>query len=108
MMAPRARPSLDDLVLASLSADAAVHKAGDGPWGYLARCDIARKMNNADLMRACVEDLRRLPAGQATATGADAYTHPGAPVPVTLARLFVLALLAGPRPTRSGGGSRGC
>ena len=94
-MSRRARPSLDDLVLAALSADAAVHKAGDEPWGYIARCDIARKLNNADLMQACVDDLRRFPTGDATPTRADAYTHHGAPVPIKVVRLVLLLGLAG-------------
>jgi hypothetical protein len=95
LMAPRARPSLDDLVLAALSADAAVHKGGDGPWGYIARCDIARKLKNADLMQACLEDLHRLPAGQAAAARADATTTAGVPAPVRIARLLLLLGLAG-------------
>ena len=95
LMSRRARPSLDDLVLAALSADAAVHKAGDEPWGYIARCDIARKLNNADLMQACVDDLRRCPTGNATAARADAYTHHGAPVPVKVVRLPAAAGIGG-------------
>lgn len=95
LMAPRARPSLDDLVMAALAADAAVHKAGDQPWGYLARCDIARKLGNGPLMQACIQDLRGLPAHAATAARAVAYTSERAAIGVVVLRLLLIGLLAG-------------
>jgi hypothetical protein len=60
LLSPAARPSLDDLALASLTADAALRAAVDQPWGYLARCDIARRLGSADVMEACLADLRRV------------------------------------------------
>jgi hypothetical protein len=60
MMSPAAHPSLDDLAIATLMADATVRKAHDQPWGYLARCDIGRRLGNADLLASCVEDIRRV------------------------------------------------
>lgn len=60
VMSPHARPNLDDLVMSMLNADAGVNRANNLPWGYLARCDIARRLGNADLMQACLADLKRV------------------------------------------------
>jgi len=60
MMSPAAHTSLDDVAVGTLMADAATRQATDQPWGYLARCDIARRMGNADTLQACLEDLRRI------------------------------------------------
>ena len=96
MLAPRQHPSLDDLVLAVLIADATVKKANDQPWGYLARCDIARRLGNADVMEACLADLKRIAprlneftkAALATANG------PTAPRwPILLPLLVVMAVV---------------
>jgi hypothetical protein len=60
LLSPTAHPSLDDLVLAALTADAAARKAPDQPWGHVAKCDLARRLGSADVMEACLEDLRRV------------------------------------------------
>src|SRR5580692_10413267 len=60
MMSPAAHATLDDLAVATLMTDAAVRKARDQPWGYLARCDIGRRLGSADLLASCVEDIRRV------------------------------------------------
>jgi hypothetical protein len=60
LLSPAERPSLDDLVVAALNADAAVRSAPAQPWGYLARCDIARRLGSADVMEACLADLKRV------------------------------------------------
>src|SRR5882757_5524741 len=60
MMAPNRRPTLDEVVTASFLADAAVYKAADQPWGYLARCDIGQRLGLADVLEACLDDLRRV------------------------------------------------
>lgn len=54
------RATLDDLAAAATLADAAILEAPDEPWGYLARCDIARRLGNADAFRACQRDLERV------------------------------------------------
>jgi hypothetical protein len=59
-LSPRQKPSLDDLATASLMAEAAQHKGPDEPWGYLARCDIARRMGSADILEACLADLKQI------------------------------------------------
>src|SRR5579884_1334954 len=53
-------PSLDTTVLAAFAADAAVHRAGGEPWGYLARCEIARRLGLADVLEGCLADLKRI------------------------------------------------
>ncbi len=60
MMSPAAHPTLDDFAIATLMTDATVRKAHDQPWGYLARCDIGRRLGSADLLASCVEDIRRV------------------------------------------------
>ena len=60
MMSPAAHTSLDDVAVGTLMADAATRQATDQPWGYLARCDIARRMGNANTLQTCLEDLRRV------------------------------------------------
>ena len=60
MMSSAAHPTLDDVALAAAMADAALKRDTRRPWGYLARCDIARRMGNADTLQGCLEDLRRV------------------------------------------------
>ena len=92
MMSPAAHPTLDDLAIATLMTDATVRKANEQPWGYLARCDIGRRLGSANLLASCVEDIRRVaPQGdtlkQAMAMAAE---RPSAAV-----RLFRLLLVLG-------------
>jgi hypothetical protein len=60
MLAAYRTATLDDLAVASLLADGAVRKDPTEPWGYLARCDIARRIGSADVLKSCLRDLRRL------------------------------------------------
>jgi hypothetical protein len=60
MLAPQRIATLDDLAVASLLADAALRKDPTEPWGYLARCDIARRIGSADVLESCLRDLRRI------------------------------------------------
>lgn len=92
MMSPAARPSLDDLAIATLMTDATVRKGHDQPWGYLARCDIGRRLGSADLLASCVEDIRRVaPQSDALKQALGlAAEHPSAAV-----RLFRLLLALG-------------
>lgn len=55
-----AAPSLDTTVLMAFAADAAVHRAGGEPWGYLARCEIGGRLGLADVVEGCLADLRRI------------------------------------------------
>ncbi len=55
-----AAPSLDTTVLMAFAADAAVHRGGAEPWGYLARCEIGRRLGLADVLEGCLADLQRI------------------------------------------------
>ncbi len=92
MMSPVAHPTLDDLAIATLMTDATVRKARDQPWGYLARCDIGRRLGSADLLASCVEDIRRVaPQSDAMKQALSMATeHPSVAV-----RLFRLLLVLG-------------
>lgn len=94
LMSPRTRPSLDDLVVATLISDAAIRKATNQPWGYLARCDIARRLGGADVLETCLADLRRVapdhPATKRALTFAAEHAAPGI---WALRLLFWLAML---------------
>jgi hypothetical protein len=94
LMSPSARPSLDDLVVSALNADAAVNGANNQPWGYLARCDLARRLGNADLMEACLADLKRVAPGDLLTKRALGYPHEGAPIAVWILRALLLLGLA--------------
>src|SRR5262249_49422310 len=43
-----------------LMSEAATRKAADEPWGYLARCDIARRMGSAELLATCLSELKQI------------------------------------------------
>jgi hypothetical protein len=60
MLSTRGKPSLDDLSVATLIADAAVRAAPGEAWGYLARCEVARRLGSADVLETCLRDLRRV------------------------------------------------
>ncbi|HVT06387.1 MAG TPA: hypothetical protein VHO67_02970 [Polyangia bacterium] len=53
-------PSLDTTVLMAFAADAAVHRGGGEPWGYLARCEMGRRLGLADVLEGCLADLQRI------------------------------------------------
>ncbi len=89
LMSPRAHPSLDDLVLGSLIADAAMRKAPDQPWGYFARCDIARRLGSADVLEACLADLRRVAPEHAATKKALANAGERAPIGVWIFRVLL-------------------
>jgi hypothetical protein len=95
LLSPHAHPSMDDLVVAGLLVDAAMKKSPDEPWGYLARCDIARRLGSADVMEACLADLQRFaPNHAATKQAFAAPLVPGAPWRWTV-RVLLLALVLG-------------
>ncbi|MFL5306542.1 MAG: hypothetical protein ACJ8F1_15100 [Polyangia bacterium] len=60
LMYEPAPPSLDTTVLVAFAAEAAVHRGGGEPWGYLARCEIGRRLGLADVLEGCLADLQRV------------------------------------------------
>ena len=95
MMSPVAHPSLDDLVVASLIADAAVRKNNSLPWGFMARCDIARKMGSADVMESCLADLRRVAPDSPLTLQAMNYPAEHGHWWVSILRLLLAVVLVG-------------
>jgi hypothetical protein len=95
LMAPSARPTLDDLAIATLISEASVRKASNQPWGYLARCDIARRLGSADVLEACLADLRRLAPDHAATKRALAFATEPAPWRVQILRILLLLALVG-------------
>jgi hypothetical protein len=97
LMSPPRRPSLDELVMASAMAEAATKKASDEPWGYLARCDIARRLGSADVMEACLSDLKShqplVSTPETVAQRSAALAMAGAPVSLRWRILMGLLLL---------------
>jgi hypothetical protein len=60
IMGLSAGPSMGELVSASLLTESAVRDAPNEPWGYLARCDIARRLGDRAGLDACIADLKRV------------------------------------------------
>lgn len=88
-------PSLDDLVVATLVADAAVRVEPNGPWGYAARCEIARRLGNADVLEACLRDLRTVAPHDPLTTTELALSPELASPLVWFARVALLLALLG-------------
>jgi tetratricopeptide (TPR) repeat protein len=94
LLASSEHPSLDDLVLSGVLVDAALHEAPAEPWGYLARCDIARRLGSAEVMEACLSDLRRVaPNHWATQQAIAAANEPGGGWRWSIRGLFLLVML---------------
>lgn len=53
-------PTMDDLAFAALAIEAAIRKAPDQPWGYLARCDVGRRLGSAEVLESCLGNLNRV------------------------------------------------
>jgi hypothetical protein len=89
------RATLDDLAAAAALADAAALDAPDEPWGYLARCDIARRLGNAEVLRACQRDLERVAPRHPETLKVLAGSVASASGGVWLARTVLLGALLG-------------
>lgn len=55
-----ALPTMADAINASFMADGAVRIGGKGPWGYLARAELAQWFGDKDALDAALADLRRV------------------------------------------------
>lgn len=60
LMSTEAPPKPKALSDALLYASRAVETMPDQPWGYAARCDIARRIGDDELLTSCVRDLERV------------------------------------------------
>ena len=95
MLAPDANPSLDDLAVVTLFGEAATRKAPREPWGYLVRCEIARRLGSVDGLDACRADLRRFAPTHPAAQRELARAVVSTPLVVWLGRWLVLLALTG-------------
>ena len=95
MMSPAQHPSLDDLVLSESIAEAAIVKAKDQPWGYLARCDVARRLGSADTLETCLADLRRFAPNHEATRRALAFASEQSSRGIWLLRALLLLGLLG-------------
>ncbi len=95
MMSPAVHPSLDDVAVGTLMADAAVRKDTRQPWGYIARCDIARRMGNADTLKGCLDDLRRVAPQHPATKWALAVSTERASFWIWALRVILLVVVAG-------------
>ncbi len=94
MVAPGVKVTLDDLATASMVADAAVRKEATDPWGYVARCDIARRIGSADVLAACLRDLERIAPNHPATAAARAMQPVRVPAWVWIVRaLLAIAFL---------------
>ncbi len=95
LMSPAGKPTLDDLAIGSLMADAAVREASSQPWGYLARCDMARRLGSADTLQACLDDLKRVAPEHPAVRQALAIPAERASPAIWLGRVLLLLALLG-------------
>jgi hypothetical protein len=96
LLAEKAKPDLDVIALTALMADAARKQAPDQPWGTLARLDIARHLQRADLLATSRSDLQSFAATNDAVRIALADDRIGRPpVWVWILRILVLLGLAG-------------
>ncbi|HEX4511832.1 MAG TPA: hypothetical protein VH328_17215, partial [Burkholderiaceae bacterium] len=89
-------PKMNELVTSMIVADGIVHVATGQPWGYAARCDIALRLEDRDMLNACVADLQRVAPDHAETKRALARAAALAVRPwVWLGRLALLLVLLG-------------
>ena len=69
------RPTPEQLLEANTLASAAVRVAPDQPWGYAARCDIARRWQDPQLISDCLTDLQRVAPRHPETAHALALSH---------------------------------
>jgi tetratricopeptide (TPR) repeat protein len=60
LMAGPGQPTSDELAQAILLAHSARETRPDEPWGYAAECDIAKRLNDVELGKACLAGLQRV------------------------------------------------
>jgi hypothetical protein len=89
------RPSMGELTTAALITEGVVRNAPNEPWGYMARCDLARQLNDSDGLEACLADLARVAAGSEQAEEALAHAARRAPAWVWALRILLALGLLG-------------
>ena len=87
-------PTMGEFVEATFKADVAVKIAPNEPWGYSARCLVALRIGDRDLLDGCLTDLKRVAPDHPETKRILAMAHAGEPPFAIAGRwLLVLALL---------------
>jgi tetratricopeptide (TPR) repeat protein len=60
LIAPNEHPTTDELATVALLSEGATRKSPNEPWGFLVRCEMARRAGSAAELAACREDLLRV------------------------------------------------
>jgi hypothetical protein len=95
MMLEPAAPSLDTTVLAAFTAEAAVRKAPEQPWGFLARCEIGRRLGLAEVVEGCLADLQRVAPASAETKRMLAVAGARAPLWIWALRILLVLIPLG-------------
>jgi len=94
LIAGPTRPLMEEMVSASMLADATVKVAPGEPWGYLARAEIAKRFADRDMLDAAIADLRRTAPDSEVTHRAIALAEPHISIWMWLVRLGLgIALL---------------
>jgi hypothetical protein len=88
-------PQFADLVDAVVKADIAVKLHPKEPWGYSARCHIAARIGDPDMLETCLADARRVAPAHEETKALLAFTSPRESALVWLGRVLVALMFAG-------------
>jgi hypothetical protein len=89
------RPSMEEVVDASLAADGAFRQGPTEPWAFGARADVALRLGDRALLDDALAELRRLAPTHAETARVAALAAPRASVSIVVGRIAVLLALAG-------------
>ena len=84
-------PTPDELLEASTLAGAAIRVAPEQPWGYAARCDIARRWQDPELIADCLAELQRVAPGHPETARAVALARAGSRAGLLAGWLLLIA-----------------
>ena len=95
LVATKTPPTMGKYVEATFKADLAVQAEPSAPWGYEARCLVAMRIGDRDMLDRCVADLRRVaPDHEATLRTVVMAAHEE-PTLAIFGRWLLVAALAG-------------
>jgi hypothetical protein len=94
LVATKQPPSMGEYVEATFKADLAVQKDPKSPWGYAARCLVAFRIGDRDMLDRCTADLKRVaPDHEETKRILAMASHRESVLGVLARWLLILALL---------------
>jgi hypothetical protein len=83
-------PTPEQWLEANTLAGAAVRVSPEQPWGYAARCDIARRWQDPQMVASCLADLRRVAPQHPETARALALGHPRARIALLAGWLLLI------------------